>query len=300
MEIDLNPAASLSTLEPAQISLDIQPDIRFANPGILLQHGSQRLFTKIIRTLNNQPTRKSATHNLDRIRCCLQDAFGYQPTDTAIWTSIRSSNMHRMTRNFLWKSMHNIYRVGLFWDHIPNLELLGQCSTCQVPESLEHIMLECNAPGQQHIWRLTEILWKLRYRAWPKLNWGLLLGCGLAKFKSPKGKLIPAQNRFFTIIVSTSMRLIWYLRNERVFETHEMASSTEIHNRWLALINSALKRDILLTDQARFGSLAHKRQMVLNTWSGTLLDEDSLPDDWTRSRGVLVGIRPISRQNGVG
>ncbi|KAJ7095072.1 hypothetical protein C8R44DRAFT_645044 [Mycena epipterygia] len=152
-------------------------------------------------------------------------------------------------------------------------------------------MLECEAPGQRQVWRLTEILWKFRYPTLPKLNWGLLLGCGLARFKS---------RSFFTKIVLTSMRLIWNLRNERVFETHAMASENEIQNRWVSLINDALKRDMLLTNQAHFGSLAIKKQLVLDTWSGALFDEDSLPDDWTRSNGVLVGIWPITRKNGVG
>ncbi|KAJ7462840.1 hypothetical protein FB451DRAFT_1043521 [Mycena latifolia] len=272
----------------------------FTNPGILLKQGNQRLFTKIIRSLKDKPTRKSASFNLDRIRCCIEDTFGYQPTDSAIWASIRSNNIDRLTRNFLWKSTHNVYHVGSFWEHIPNLESFGQCPICQVLESLEHILLECDAPGQQQVWRLAERLWKFRYPTWPKLNWGLLLGCGLAKFKSPRGKSVPAQNRFFTILVSTSMKLIWNLRNERVFETHTAASETEIHNRWVSLMNAALKRDKLLTNRARLGSLATKRQLVLHTWSGTLLDEDSLPDDWTRSEGVLVGIRPVTRKNGVG
>ncbi|KAJ6534326.1 hypothetical protein B0H19DRAFT_862241, partial [Mycena capillaripes] len=113
--------------------------------------------------------------------------------------------------------------------------------------------------------------------------------CGLARFTSPKGKPIPAQSRFFTIIVSTSMSLIWSLRNERVLETHTMASENEIHNRWVSLMNAALNRDRLLSNCARFGSLATKKQLVLNIWSGTLLDEDSLPDDWTIVKGVLGG-----------
>ncbi|KAJ6471324.1 hypothetical protein DFH09DRAFT_954423, partial [Mycena vulgaris] len=128
------------------------------------------------------PTRKFTEANLDRIRCCIDEAFRYQPTDGAIWTSIRSSNIHRLTRNFLWKCLHNIYHVGSFWEYIPNREILGQCQTCRAPESLEHIMLECDVPGQKQIWQLVERLWRLRYTAWPKLNWGLLLGCGLAKF----------------------------------------------------------------------------------------------------------------------
>ncbi|KAJ7735928.1 hypothetical protein B0H16DRAFT_1326836, partial [Mycena metata] len=114
---------------------------------------------------------------------------------------------------------------------------------------------------------------------------GLILGCSLARFKSHTRKPVPAQNRFYTIIVTISMKLIWNLRNERMFETHCAATDKEIHNRWVSLINSALKRDILLTNQARFGSLAIKKQVVLNTWSGTLLEEDSLPDDWTKSKG---------------
>ncbi|KAJ7820478.1 hypothetical protein B0H13DRAFT_1614032 [Mycena leptocephala] len=272
----------------------------FTNPGILLKEGSQHLFTRVIKSMRDKPTRKSTTSNLDRIRCCVAEEFGYQPTDSTIWASIRSNNIHRLTRNFLWKSLHDAYHVGFFWDHVPNMEILGQCSTCRMPESLEHIMLECNAPGQQQVWQLTERLWRLRFSTWPKLNWGLLLGCALARFTSPNGKRVPSKNRFFTIIVSTSMYLIWNLRNKRVFETHTLASEAEIHNRWVELVNSALKRDQLLTNRARFGSLATKKQLVLDTWSGALLDEDSLPDDWIKMKGVLVGIRPNTRNNGVG
>lgn len=30
------------------------------------------------------------------------------------------------------------------------------------------------------------------------------------------------------------------------------------------------------------------------------MDEDSLPDDWTRTKGVLVGIQPMIHRNGIG
>ncbi|KAJ7107720.1 hypothetical protein C8R44DRAFT_534835, partial [Mycena epipterygia] len=130
---------------------------------------------KIIRSLKNKPTQKAATHNLDRICCSFDEMFGYQPTDGAIWASIRSTYIHRLTRNFLWKSAHNIYHVGAFWDHILNFANFGQCSNCHTLESLEHIMLECDAPGQQQVWKIAETFWKFRYCSWPKLNWGLLL-----------------------------------------------------------------------------------------------------------------------------
>ncbi|KAF8161790.1 hypothetical protein K438DRAFT_1618993 [Mycena galopus ATCC 62051] len=154
----------------------------FVNPGILLKEGTQRAFRKIIMSLQHSPTRKSTEINLERIKCSISEQFKVHPTTEAIWSAIRSKPIPRLTRNFLWKCMHNIYRVGPFWDLIPNLEILGRCFACEAPESMEHILLECGKPGQGEVWRLAENLWQLRYSDWLKLNWGLLLGCGLARF----------------------------------------------------------------------------------------------------------------------
>ncbi len=40
----------------------------------------------------------------------------------------------------------------------------------------------------------------------------------------------------------------------------------------------------------QFGQHSHKKSLVLKTWQGTLLEEGSLPEDWTTINGVLVGI----------
>ncbi|KAK7008287.1 hypothetical protein R3P38DRAFT_3592218 [Favolaschia claudopus] len=281
------------------ITLEVEPDLMFSPPGILLNQGTQRRFTKIIASLRTPSERKTTFTNLERTRCCLTETFEFSPSNEAIWKSLTSTNINRLTRNFLWKCMHETYRLGAFWDHVPHLEHFGLCIECKTPESMEHIMLECDARGQKLIWNLAERLWRLRYTDWPTLSWGLLLGCSLARFKI-HGKIQRGKNRFFTIIVSTSIKLIWSLRNERVFEGKTQPSTTEIHNRWLALINGALKRDQLLTNKFRFGNLAKNTSLVLETWSGALSAEDALPDDWTRVKGVLVGIWPASRRNGVG
>ncbi|KAJ6490833.1 hypothetical protein C8R45DRAFT_825919, partial [Mycena sanguinolenta] len=97
-----------------------------------------------------------------------------------------------------------------------------------------------------------------------------------------------------------SMKLLWDLGNERVFKTHTVPPEQEIHNRWVAAINAAFKQDRSLTNKARFGDLASNKRLVLDTWSGVLLDEDSLLDDWTRTKGVSVGIRPITLRNEIG
>jgi hypothetical protein len=61
-------------------------------------------------------------------------------------------------------------------------------------------------------------------------------------------------------------------------------------DQWLKAINGALQRDRLSTNEVKFALLTFKKDVVLNTWSGLLMDEDSLPDDWT-NEGVLVGMR---------
>jgi hypothetical protein len=75
-------------------------------------------------------------------------------------------------------------------------------------------------------------------------------------------------------------------------------STLGIHNRWLNAINAALTRDRLLTDKIKFGLLALEKQQVLNTWSGLLMDEESLLDDW-KNEGVLVDIRPMTDKHGI-
>jgi len=135
----------------------------------------------------------------------------------------------------------------------------------------------------------------LKYRHWPKLNWGLVVGCNLVKFQSEKGIFLQEKGRLFTILVSVAWQQIWNLRVNRGIMNPEAAT----HNQWLKANNDALRRDRLLTDKVRFRPLAFKKQLVLNTWSGLLMHEESFPDDWTYE-GVLVGMRPMINKLGIG
>jgi hypothetical protein len=86
--------------------------------------------------------------------------------------------------------------------------------------------------------------------------------------------------------VSTAWHIIWKLRVNCVITNPDRTTTlTEIHNQWLKdlkAVNKALQQDCLLTDRVRFVSLALSKQLVLNTWSGLLIDEDSLLDDQTK------------------
>ncbi|KAJ6469855.1 hypothetical protein C8R45DRAFT_778037, partial [Mycena sanguinolenta] len=139
--------------------IDTEIDIMFNCPGVLLKNGTQRYFTRAINAQKPLAYRKSTVRNLDRMRCSIKEVSNYIPTDEAIWTSLRSTDIQRKTRNFLWKCVHNIFRLGDFWKHIDNLQIFGLCPHCKIDETLEHIMLDCAAPGQHQIWSLCARLW---------------------------------------------------------------------------------------------------------------------------------------------
>ncbi|KAJ7251877.1 hypothetical protein C8J57DRAFT_1077649, partial [Mycena rebaudengoi] len=137
--------------------LDTEIDVMFNCPGALICNGTQRYCTKVINSLKVSPRRRSAETNLDRIRCCIKEVSDYPSSDETIWRSLRSPDIQRLTRNFLWKCVHNIFRVGDFWRHIYNLEIFSQCTYCNIDESLEHTMLDC--AGQRQVWALCAELW---------------------------------------------------------------------------------------------------------------------------------------------
>ncbi|KAJ7832366.1 hypothetical protein B0H13DRAFT_1654228 [Mycena leptocephala] len=103
-----------------------------------------------------------------------------------------------------------------------------------------------------------------------------------------------------TPTLSTAWHLIWNLCHGRVIVDPDRIQSTSgFHNQWLKVINVVLTQDRLLTDRIKFGPLALKKQLVLNTRIGVSMDKDSLPEDWTQEK-VLVGIWPITDRHGIG
>jgi hypothetical protein len=55
------------------------------------------------------------------------------------------------------------------------------------------------------------------------LNWGLILGCNVVRFKSGKGMVQPEKGRLFAILVSVAWHLIWGLGVTRVIKAPDSA-----------------------------------------------------------------------------
>ena len=121
---------------------------------------------------------------------------------------------------------------------------------------------------------------------------GDILGCGLANFKS-NDKPDRGKNRLYRILMSETAYLIWKMRNERRIRDSDNTaadSTNETVNRWTHAINKRLTIDRALTDSTKFRKKAIDEKLVKATWKNCLNNEESLPDDWHKLKGVLVGI----------
>jgi len=166
---------------------------------------------------------------------------------------------------------------------------------------MEHILVDCEPSTiQKTVWELASKLCCKREDAWPNVSFGSILGVNLPNSANTKSTKKKGHNRLFTILVLESAHLIWKLRCQWIIENKgnltKLPTREEIHNRWVKSMNLRLKFDKLQMDTKRYGSRAMKSDLVLKTWSGILLDEDNLPDNWIWESGVLVGItlpRPL-------
>lgn len=277
------------------IPTEIQEPLRLT--GMKLTAGSQRLFYLNIRLAHNPAKeRRRTVMNMALTQHAVFEISGKMPSREQVWMSIRDRDIPKSIRGFLWKSIHGAYKIGEFWDKIPNYEQRGQCSLCRSPESMEHILLDCNSLASRTIWKAAKDLWCKREVSWPNIRFGTILGCSLITFNNENGKKITGKSRLFNILGLVSAHLIWKLRCERTIKykgnQEKFHSETEIYNRWLHAINTRLKFDRLLTDSKRYGKKALKVETVLKTWSGLLLHEENLPDNWVHNAGVLVGMAP--------
>ncbi|KAJ7624010.1 hypothetical protein B0H17DRAFT_963997 [Mycena rosella] len=265
-------------------------------PGAKLSTMTQALAYKGIKEMKETATRKATNDNIQKIKEASKVNFSTTPKSSAIWKLIRRKDIGRNVKNFLWKTLHSAHRIGKYWEHIPECEDRVNCMHCAEVKSLEHILLvECALSHQKEIWELAKTLWAKMHQHWPELSMGSLMGCGLASFKDEKGEPLDRHERLYRILISESMHLIWKLRCECVIGCNgEPLIMHEVHNRWLKNINERLEEDMNLTNYLKFGR-QHSLlpSVVIDTWKGTLLEEEKLPDDWLRVTGVLVGMAPM-------
>ncbi|KAJ7719681.1 hypothetical protein B0H16DRAFT_1474822 [Mycena metata] len=287
---------------PEEILINLEIDPAQKLRGAKLSTLTQATACAGIKERREPVMRKATENNIKLIAASVQQIFSYQPTPVEIWKSIRHRDFSRQVKNFLWKSIHSAHRIGIFWKHIPECGERATCNFCNETEDLEHVLIKCKRPGRAQIWALAKDLWLRKHDSWLEPSLGGVLGCGLATFHE-------------------SIFVLWKVRNDTVISRNgEPPPENMIHNKWLQAINLRLTFDRILTNHAKYGKQNSIRSsVVLQTWSSTLLmlefhqksiasvprdrvalglflqlNEESLPGDWIKQPGFLVGIEPKS------
>ncbi|EIW64291.1 RnaseH-domain-containing protein [Trametes versicolor FP-101664 SS1] len=280
-----------ASLEAQQTSSLPPPPRGFVATGVKMTALTQKMAYKSI--IEDQRTaRKSTDHMIEQIRDCLADDWNLHPHEGAIWKGIRAQHVRRSFRDFWWKAIHGALKIGRYWDNIPGYEQRANCNHCGCLETLEHIILECDAPGQGEIWELAKAILRRREVRMPALRIGSVLAAPILSLKGKSKTNEAGKDRLMQIVLTEAVHLIWKMRCERTisvsFDPAKDHSHREITKRWAAVMNKRLQIDQGLV-HPMLGKKAIRREVVLATWHGVLQDQKGLPDDWINSPGVLVG-----------
>uniref|UniRef100_A0A0W0FRJ7 Uncharacterized protein n=1 Tax=Moniliophthora roreri TaxID=221103 RepID=A0A0W0FRJ7_MONRR len=276
-------------------------------PGAKLAKMTQSLAYKHIRQRKQakQTPRRRTVEMIEKIKLQIEELFGFTPTEKAIWRALRNRDYSKKAQQFLWKNAHDTYMVGDKWlrgNFSEELKERAQCAYCQGKiESMEHILTECEAPGQSKIWDLTKDLWERKNttKEWFKPGIGGILGAALAETTGPEiHKIGKGPARLWKLLVTESAYLIWVLRCERVIRNNNApAAEQQIINRWRHSINERLNLDRRLTDP-KYERKALNQSTVKETWKGIIEKEGALPENWVTNTGVLVDIVSQGLQEG--
>ncbi|KIY50081.1 hypothetical protein FISHEDRAFT_40068 [Fistulina hepatica ATCC 64428] len=159
---------------------------------------------------------------------------------------------------------------------------------------MEHILTDCQIPGQELIWKMVQEVWEKKGGNWSRMTLGKIMAAAIEKPRlRQRGRTTRGADRLYRILITEAAHLIWVLRCERRIlnndDPDKWQTTEEIINRWLARIDTRLALDRIMTSRKKFGKKAIKAEIVLRTWSGVLHGEKNLPENWIVGPRVLVG-----------
>ncbi|RDB23311.1 Transposon TX1 uncharacterized protein [Hypsizygus marmoreus] len=268
-------------LKPEEPMPDDDTPENFDLTGAKLAAVTQALLHEGIREIEAKktPLRRQTEINLEMAKEAVKQLTGMTPTSARIWTSIRKKDFSRTTREFFWKCIHNVYKVGHYWAHIPNYENRAICSACNTEDSMEHILTQCDAPGQKQIWEMIEEVWNRKHGNWQKPSYGTILGCSVVDFKDENGKVDAGKTRLFRILIAEATTLIWALRCSRVIEHDNnpmrWPSIQQVTNQLTRKLNTKLRLDCLMTSVKTFDKKALRGKLASWGFSGYTASESS-------------------------
>ncbi|KAH7906072.1 ribonuclease H-like protein [Hygrophoropsis aurantiaca] len=278
------------------------PD-NFKIQGAKLCTITQSIAYKLIRSTKTAKSRRHTDINLDRTKHGIYEITGTLEKEESIWKNMKNRNFSPKLRQFLFKAMHNTFKVGNYWLNITDCEQRATCAICEEDtDSLEHILTECTQGPQKLIWDLAKKLWPYDQHPWIHPSIGAILGCGSIKHlketntthsedstsRKENKKRQDSKARLLSILIAESAYLIWVIRCSIVIQGDSIPDET-IAKRWTDTINKRLQNDRFLAINRENSKI--NPNLIQDTWKGTLKDENVLPPNWVTALEVLVGIR---------
>ncbi|KAF8054840.1 hypothetical protein FPV67DRAFT_1752441 [Lyophyllum atratum] len=295
--------ARMAIAAPTTQGLDLEIHKTLSASGAKLSMITQALAYKAIRVKkmtakNHHRTRTE--RNLDKIKLSLERKQGSRPTTERIWKKIRNKDFSRQARYWLWMSIHDAYWIGSHWTKPQFDEEFQERAICKHDgciESMEHILTECESPGQRQVWEDTKSLWERQKQgSWSKPTIDEILGAPLVEIHDTEDNLDVGGTRLSRILMIESAYLIWKLRCARVIQNNDAPfTSLEIKRHWAKTINDRFDLDQQMTDE-KYGKKALSKKLVKKTWERVIESKQSAPPDGSGSTGVLVGMVPAVRQ----
>ncbi|KAJ7775250.1 hypothetical protein B0H14DRAFT_2160452, partial [Mycena olivaceomarginata] len=190
-----------------EVLLAIPPTLNMT--GAKLSAMTQALVYEAIRERKRKKDKKRerTKANLERAKAECKDNFGFIPTEGKIWKSQLNKDLSREQQYFLWMTTHDAYMVGTHWlreSTSAKMKERAECQKCSTLETMEHILSQCEIPGQKEVWDLAKELWTRRNPEWPWPGIGTIISAGLVTFKNDEGKVKPGEARLYRILMAES------------------------------------------------------------------------------------------------
>ncbi|EJD45706.1 hypothetical protein AURDEDRAFT_23913, partial [Auricularia subglabra TFB-10046 SS5] len=240
--------------------------------GIGLHKIKQKTALQAIRLSQRRvlPERRATSANIARIKAEIKLRCDYTPTTEQIWRGIRSPAFSRQTRNFLWKAVHGAHKIGSYFAKMPEpWKSMAKCPTCEVEESLEHILLECPDSRQEVVWELVKELFRQR-RITAGVSYGSILGCANVHLEGFGSNRDSPAERAYRMTVAESSFFIWKLRCEKRIEHQDepdwQLTNREVSERWLKMIRTRMKQDSELAKSKKYPTRSGQRWLTWATW----------------------------------
>ena len=124
--------------------------------------------------------------NLERVRGDIANHTGSLEMNEAIWNLIQRTPVWLKIRQFFYKTLHGMQKIGRYWFNIQNYEERGICRTCSDDETMDHILTGCQHHTIISLWEHTEKLWPYEEGTWPSISFGTIIGCNTLQVETTR------------------------------------------------------------------------------------------------------------------